>query len=335
MGQDSKIEWCHATFNPWRGCTKVSAGCANCYADKLSKRNPGTLGVWGPEGTRVVAAESYWRQPIAWDREAAAAGERRRVFCASLADVGEDWRGPPLGSDGRRLYARHNAGGPYWVGCDQPLSDQDARRLAGSELTMQGVRDRIVRTFTPLAHLDLLLLTKRPGNLSRFFPAEFLSRCWVGASVEDARRKDRIDVLRTIPAAVRFLSLEPLLGDLGELDLAGIHWVIAGGESGPDARPMHPEWVQSVRDQCVAASVPFFFKQWGEWGPLAHVPGLFEQRTSPRVGPRLRWPWGINGIGAAGVVRVGKKAAGRLLDGRVHSEFPAAYNLRTEAPANA
>src|SRR3954469_785782 len=87
MSANSKIEWTHHTFNPWRGCTKVSAGCANCYAETQSGRNPRVLGVWGPKGTRVVAAEAYWREPLKWDAQAKAAGERRRVFCASLADV--------------------------------------------------------------------------------------------------------------------------------------------------------------------------------------------------------------------------------------------------------
>lgn len=184
-------------FNPWRGCTKVSRGCANCYAEAGSKRNPAVLGVWGDAGTRVIASESYWRLPLKWDRQAAKAGERRRVFCASLADVFEDR--PELVSPRQRLF-----------------------RLIGD---------------TP--YLDWLLLTKRPENVLRMTHDEWCppvpghvsqnagdghswkwpSNVWLGVSVEDQQRADeRIPILLQTPAAVRFLSCEPLLGPL---DLIG------------------------------------------------------------------------------------------------------------------
>lgn len=254
MGSETGITWCHSTFNPWRGCTKVSDGCKHCYAETMSGRNPKVLGVWGPNGARAIAAESYWKQPSKWAAEAKAAGERRRVFCASLADVGE-------GRD------------------TMPEASWDA---------VQGARIRLSRTIMETADwLDWLLLTKRPENMPELYSSEVLSRCWLGTSVEDQQRADeRIPHLLRCPAAVRFLSAEPLLGkiDLRYLDsnptrdcLSGwvaasdeypegantnrIEWVIAGAESGPHRRPSDLAWHRSLRDQCAAAGVAFFEKQ--------------------------------------------------------------------------
>lgn len=300
---ETSIEWAHYTFNAWRGCTKVSAGCANCYADTLSKRNPGTLGIWGPKGTRAIAAESYWTQLARWQAEAKAAGERRRVFCASLADVGE-------GQDTMPPEA--------W----EPV--QQARR----RLCME-IMDRSDA-------LDFLLLTKRPGNMVDLYPREVLERCWVGTSVEDQKAADeRIPKLLQVPAAVRFLSCEPLLGpvDLWGARYArpnggtigavthwegGVDWVIVGGESGPGARPMHPDWVRQLRAECQAADVPFLFKQWGEHCPAGQVVAVPREHkpSQAHVFPDGRL-----------TIRVGKKAAGRLLDGREWNELPKAAVL--------
>lgn len=254
MGKNTKIEWCDHTWNPWRGCSKVSAGCANCYAETLSHRNPAVLGVWGDDGTRVVASESMWRQPLRWNAQAAhqvamaqkygwEIPPRPRVFCASLADVFEDR--PEL---------------------EEP-------------------RERLFNLIYETKNLDWLLLTKRPdfanrwiGGLSGAGLAEFPSlypNVWFGTSVENQQTADeRIPHLLRCPAAVHFLSIEPLLGPVdllrhlnrriqGELrtELQSISWVIVGGESGPRARPMDPAWARSLRDQCQAAGVPFFFKQ--------------------------------------------------------------------------
>lgn len=320
MGQNSKIEWTHHTFNPWRGCQKVSPGCEHCYAETMSKRNPSVLGKWGPNGTRVIAVESYWNQPLKWDREAKVSGERRRVFCASLADVFEDR--PELASPRERLF--------------QLISD------------------------TP--NLDWLLLTKRPENIERLmWPApteadpcsvlgggDYLPNVWLGTSVEDQERADeRIPHLLEVPATVRFLSCEPLLGpiefsdvshrsdsikQLGKPALAGIDWVIVGGESGADARPMCPGWARSIRDQCKAAGVAFHFKQWGEWTDYNHVGSDGWERTKerPLIGKLLSGPlvgreYATRYLQTATnpcMVRVGKHAAGRLLDGRTWDEFP-------------
>jgi protein gp37 len=259
MAQDSKIEWTHHTFNPWRGCTKVSAGCTHCYAETMSGRNPTTLGVWGPRGSRVVASESYWRQPIKWNKAAEAAGERHQVFCASLADVCE---------------GRDTMSAASW----EPV--QTARRRLG-------------QTIDATPWLDYLLLTKRPENIAATFDVMFPNganprpNIWWGTSVEDqAAADERIPHLLRCPAAVRFLSCEPLLGPV---DLRGleptigplgimrkpngddvlrcygprIHWVIVGGESGPGARPCNIDWIRSLRDQCAAAGVATFIKQVG------------------------------------------------------------------------
>lgn len=263
MGENSKIEWTHHTFNPWWGCVKVSEGCANCYAETMAKRTGHN--VWGPKTTtqRRTFGEKHWAEPLKWNADAQAAGERRRVFCASMADVFED----------------HTA--VVWA------------RAALWEL--------IART----PALDWLLLTKRPENVNRMAPAlwglnGWPASVWIGASVENQAAADkRIPELVQIPTEVRFLSCEPLLGPVdlsaclggsyetgveygGYREIAceppDIHWVIAGGESGPHARPMHPDWVRSLRDQCNGAGVAFHFKQWG--GVRKHETGrMLDGRT--------------------------------------------------------
>lgn len=256
----TKIEWTSFTradgsiapgytFNPWRGCTKVSDGCTNCYAETMSGRNPGNLGVWGKHGTRVIASESMWKQPLKWNKAAEAAGERHRVFCASLADVFE---GPDT----------------------MPEASWEAVSYA---------RERLGTLIDDTPHLDWLLLTKRPQNVLKYgtlgyrWTMEGLSdNVWIGTSVEDQKTADeRIPELLKIPAKVRFLSMEPLLGpiDLSEwlwmlkgakgnpCDL--IDWVIVGGESGPNARPFNVAWARSIVKQCKDAGVPVFMKQLG------------------------------------------------------------------------
>lgn len=302
MGQDSKIEWTDHTFNPWRGCTKVSAGCAHCYAETLSGRNPGTLGIWGKHGTRVIAAESYWKQPHKWNREAEQAGERRRVFCASLADVFEGMASMP----------------------------------AEAFHAVTAARIRLFHLITQTPWLDWLLLTKRPENIIGQLPPDWgngYPNVWLGTSVEDqVTANKRIPVLLDVPARVRFLSCEPLLGavDLDSEDVGGLHalgcgdftctcgnrgidWVIVGGESGPGARPMHPEWARSLRNQCTEAGAAFHFKQWGEYRP--GIPSDDVWCNAPQ-----HW-WDNDHTNVA--YRVGKKAAGRLLDGRTWDELPA------------
>src|SRR5437763_8963468 len=228
------IEWTHRclpggtvipgyTFNIAWGCQRVSEGCKHCYADALSSRYGYDL--WGPKAPRRVLSPSYWVAPLSWNREALAQGHKRLVFCSSMADVFED----------------------------HPIINQEREKLWP-----------LIRR-TP--SLVWLLLTKRPENVLPMVPSNWVwpSNVWVGTSVENQKRADeRIPALLRIPVGVRFLSCEPLLSPLDlSAYLSDLQWVIVGGESGPRARPMNPAWPRSLRDQCSAARVPFFFKQWG------------------------------------------------------------------------
>jgi len=323
MGKDSAIEWTNHTFNPWWGCIKVSPGCEHCYAETFANR----LGhrIWGPPKTtpRRLMSEDYWKQPLEWNRDAERSGERRRVFCASMAD---------------------------WLE-DHPMLIEPRARL------LLLIHD------TP--HLDWLLLTKRPegwsdrlhevvrlthdgGDMiaSRWLDGDAPPNVIAMTSVENQEYADkRIPDLLKIPAARRGLSCEPLLGPLdlsayltacewcgGSLygnhdcyDPAGIDWLIVGGESGHGARPMHPDWARSLRDQAQAAGAAYFFKQWGEYVPKSQAP---EGCVEPPVGPRGRrtlaaFEQALGDVSADRVYwRVGKKAAGRLLDGVEWDEFP-------------
>lgn len=345
MGAETKIEWCDHTFNPWIGCTRVSEGCAHCYAANSTRarvlRSQGHE-TWGKGARRALTSEANWKEPVRWNatqfRECSRCGwrgsndcescglvwgamvpTRCRVFCASLAD---------------------------WL--DDEVSVAWLARL------LQLIHD------TP--NLNLLLLTKRPQNWTNRLRGAMPSmgghlkarsmveswllgfppkNVWMGTTVENqARAEERVPALLKIPATVRFLSCEPLLGavDLtpylhrsdstkmcplcgfatnreaetncpndGALlgpDIA-VDWVIAGGESGPGARPMHPAWARGLRDQCEAANVAFLFKQWGEFIP------------NPAYAPD--WV----------PLKVGKKEAGRRLEGREWNGFP---NIKAERP---
>jgi protein gp37 len=183
------------------------------------------------------------------------------------------------------------------------------------------------------------VLTKRARRLRRIADQlEWPPNLWMGVSVENSAALDRADDLRDVPAAVRFLSCEPLLGPLDDLDLTGIHWVIAGGESGSDARPMHPSWLRALRDQCIDDGVPFLFKQWGAWAGLGTVDappdgwvhnltGLVvtseQEALDSLPEPHGRAPDPDQRGRFHGMWKVGKKAAGRELDGRTWDEFPA------------
>lgn len=304
--QNSKIEWTDHTFNPWWGCQRVSPGCEHCYAETLAHRY--NFKVWGPAKTtnRRMMSENYWKQPARWNKAAEAAGTRPRVFCASMADVFEE------------------------------------------HAEVEEARWRLWDLIEATPNLDWLLLTKRPENIiantARWAKWGALGRwpdnIWIGTSCEDQRRADeRIPYLLKIPAKVRFLSCEPLLGplDLTEhLECQSythgqvvpctcnlVDWVIVGGESGPGARPMHPDWAREIRDQCEATRTPFHFKQWGEYAPLElghgrigdtviHLSG----RTTPYPASRIIDAYGYP------LRRLGKHNAGRLLDGRTWDQFP-------------
>ncbi|KGV26889.1 phage Gp37/Gp68 family protein [Burkholderia pseudomallei] len=325
MSENSKIEWTDHTFNAWIGCTKISPGCDHCYAER-ERASTALRVVWGAGNPRHRTAASTWNNPKRWNARHgeffAKHDRRQRVFCASLSDVFD------------------NAVPPAWR--------MDLFRLIGD---------------TP--NLDWLLLTKRIGNLPTMLQHIGVDRLpdnvWLGATIVNQEEADRdIPKLLAVPARVRFLSMEPLLGPVDisrHLDYCekldkhgisrraggqhikcdkhcGISWVIAGGESGPGARPMHPEWARDLRDQCAAAGVAFHFKQHGEWAPGSGDFGSGSVETAAialdgRVaagGYRVEdYPRGAaSGDGWSMVHRIGKRAAGRLLDGRTHDEFPGA-----------
>jgi protein gp37 len=252
MAENSKIEWCHHTFNPWIGCTKVSAGCAHCYAENLMDTRYGKV-QWGPQGTRVRTSPANWRKPIKWNEWASkgtcwacggnvTAGKpcpvcvydgtvgrpyRARVFCASLADVFE---GRP-------------------------------------ELDEWLVDLLLMVDATP--HLDWLLLTKRPENYAKLLPTSFQKHTrpnlWLGTSVEDQPNANvRVPHLLSVNAVVHFVSYEPALGPVRFGGwLPRVNWVIVGGESGGGARPFETAWARSVIEECAAAKSAAFIKQLG------------------------------------------------------------------------
>lgn len=311
---ESKIEWTDATWNPVTGCSKVSDGCKHCYAERVFARmsqNPKVPAYHGRKFTDVMCHEERLNEPLKWRKP-------RMIFVNSMSDL-----------------------------FHEDVPDEFIEKI----LRVMG--DAWWHTYQ--------ILTKRPDrmkqHMNRFAPWR-PHNIWLGVSVENQETADeRIPLLLETMAAVRFVSYEPALGpvefchefveDVGWIDsLRGachidgcnepirgerIHWVIAGGESGPNARPSHPDWFRSVRDQCQAAGVPFFFKQWGEWMPLSD----WRKRPSEPEGPTIvympedRITW----VGAAPIelcnaevlvsmCRVGKHCAGRLLDGVEWSQFP-------------
>lgn len=273
MGKHSSIEWTHHTFNPWWGCEKISPACAHCYAETWAKRCGSD--VWGKASERRFFGDHHWNEPLRWQRSAAQAGTRERVFCASMADVFENRR------------------------------DLDASR------------ERLWQLIEATPNLDWLLLTKRPENLLEYAPwtAKWPDNIWAGTTVENQECADlRLPYLLAVPTKVRFLSCEPLLGSVNlkpwlskRSKFYPIDWVIAGGESGGNARPMNPDWVTDLRDQCTDADISFHFKQWGHWAPANQVPP--SKKQSLKLGRNL-------------LVAAGKKAAGRKLEGLEWNELP-------------
>jgi protein gp37 len=331
MADRTQISWCDSTFNGWIGCTKVSDGCLNCYA-KADFEDRKHRVVWGAGQARSRTSVANWKKPLQWNAQSFyecpdcglrgdakamgdepkdckhlnAAPARRRVFCSSLADVFDNEVDPAWRAD---------------------LFD-------------------LIRS-TP--NLDWLLLTKRIGNWNKMVYEAIVhtdvaredlrawmkdwragdapANVWLGATIVNRQELLRdAPKLKAVPARLRFWSVEPMLGDLGKIPRELMpEWVIVGGESGTSARPMHPDWARSLRDQCAAAGVPFLFKQVGEAVPVDtevdcdHGPTVYAldgEVTLP--GHRYR----IHREGGIEFVRVPKKAAGRLLDGATHDGFP-------------
>lgn len=222
MAQLSAIEWTDATWNPVTGCTKISAGCDNCYAERIAERFRGVVGHPYERGFELMLRPERLNQPLKWR-------QRRMIFVNSMSD----------------LFHKKVP----WDFVDQVFDTMEC------------------------AHWHLFqVLTKRSSRMRNYVNSRYGGglappHIWLGTSIEDGTKLSRLKHVQEMQAAVRFLSIEPLIGPIGDLDLSDIHWVIVGGESGPRARPMKAEWAREVRDQCVSAAVPFFFKQWGGLRP--------------------------------------------------------------------
>lgn len=327
MGIETNIEWTNSSWSPWWGCTKVSPGCTHCYADRMDKRTGGRH--WGPGRPRRLLSANHWKQPEKWHAAAVKAGVRQRVF-PSMCD-------------------------PFDV--EAPA----------------GVRHRFFDLIERTPMLDWLLVTKRTEHVLEFVPPRWRAglpgNVWLGASVENQTAADqRVPELLRVPARVRFLSCEPLIAPVNLRDLPwdgadrfdaltgaiyaraldgsllirratapSLDWVIAGGESGPFARPMHPGWARSLLRQCADAKVPFFFKQWGEWMPTERVVGICRAEDAGTVTewPRrsgadpfiVAIPAGANGgSGEAELLeRVGRERAGSVIDGSTWKQFPSPH----------
>lgn len=380
MAETTKIEWCDATFNHVIGCSKVHQGCANCYAERdWDKRRHHAK--WGPNGTRVITSDENWKKPKTWNKKAEKEGRRMRVFCASLADVFEDWDGPISDSNGDWLHqctSCRNPDGTFFQATTPPYDKwkKGYEHCCGEklfQLTLDDVRRRLFALIDATPWLDWLLVTKRPENVRRMWadhhvpmgPGDFRRwrddpsvnennrhNVWLLTSVSEQATADKMvpELLKLrdlVP--VLGLSIEPLLGpidlrqvkthlghrdvlfvgDEGGAEYSGsrrnfLNWIIVGGESGPNARPMHPNWVRSLRDQAMDAGVPFFFKQWGEWLPQCNEPWQPTRYKFVHVDGRTfdRLPEHVMAREISGVGLVGKAAAGRLLDGRTWDEFP-------------
>jgi protein gp37 len=305
--KNSKIEWCDHTVNFWWGCVfallsdgSLSEECRNCYAHLLSKLFSRGKATWGVNGNRWIRHEAARRELYKIDKSAHERGVRERVFINSMSDTFED------------------------------------------RADLEQARCMLWGACVFVTNVDIILLTKRPQNAMRMVPpswhTNWPAHVWIGTTCGTQQAaEERIPALLSIPAKVRFLSCEPMLGSvdiagaiwnncakeviwpyMATVDkstmsaplLPGIQWVICGGESGPKARPMHPEWARSLRDQCMAAGVPFFFKQWGEWSPAKPAAGISSIAL------------GLHGSDVR-LQRLGKHNTGRLLDGVEHSSFPA------------
>lgn len=347
MADNTKIEWTDATWNPITGCSVTSPGCKHCYAMQLAgtrlKHHESCAGLTqdtsaGPVWTGEVRLNEQWLyQPIAW-------GKPRMIFVCAHSDlfhesVPDEWIDTVLGIMWSCLYGRD----------EKPSHIFQILTKRASRMRRYFSTDRREAWARAAVHYGGGI--DPDGIYAQVMRAEGPHpRIWLGVSVEDQKRADeRIPDLLATPAAVRWVSAEPLLGpvDLSfhifseptgnfrtnagkrQMELrkpadGGLHWVVVGGESGPNARPMHPHWARDLRDQCAAAGVPFLFKQWGQWSPgNIHVPIGTVAVTLERSGAARSWPPSFDEkSGAWCMHKVGKKAAGRQLDGVQHDGYP-------------
>lgn len=362
MGDKTSIEWTDATWNPVRGCSRVSAGCEHCYAEGVAARFSGSgqpyeglihRSTRGWNGQIRLVPEALG-QPWRWVRP-------RRIFVNSMSDLFHE--NVPFEYIAAVFFVmsvttRHTY---------QILTKRPARMLEFFRWVRDGKGiwedDRIDDVALANPHIKALgwePATAKRGGYDNCGPGWPYVNVWLGVSVEDqAAANERIPLLLQAPAAVRFLSCEPLLGPIdltldglvclpcrnaehmrmdpttgayecckqcdytGIGDEWGVDWVIVGGESGRGARPMHPDWARSLRDQCKAAGVPFFFKQWGEWKPVElWSPGPVKQTAIDPSGAQVPYDVAPQDIGGHRFVLSGKKKAGHLLDGVEHHAFP-------------
>ena len=299
MAENTKIQWTDYTLNPWAGCQKVAGhqGCAFCYAEvDFSVLLRGIK--WGKYGTRVKLSEAGMRAPLKWDVQAAAAGERRRVFCASLSDVFEDWDGPILHHGGERMIYR----GPVIGFVADTLESSPV--VGQRDMTMDDCRRELFGLIDRTPNLDWQLLTKRPENIRRMWTEPYRRKnVWLGTSVSDQKTADRAitDLLKCRDLApVLFISVEPLLSHVNLepflqypplKDAPGLDWVIVGGESGYRARTCNVNWIREIIDQCKDAEVSCFVKQLGS---ACHLDVDDSQIIRDKKGGEMdEWPEGL------------------------------------------
>ena len=394
MADRSAIEWCDSTFNPWVGCTKVSTACDHCYAEAMMSTRLGRV-EWGAGKPRARTSAANWRKPLAWNkaefRECAACGwrgepnsvgglthakdckgslkpARRRVFCASLADWLDN--AAPIEWLVDLLDLIRCTPNLDWLLLTKRIGNWHKRITEAHQHVVRGFDGDEVMKRSPDTRWDLGLW------IQDWLAGNAPANVWLGATICDQNEADRdIPKLLATPAAVRFLSIEPMIGPVdvrwfirpnvweNGRPVAGgdyghgkkLDWIIAGGESGPHARPSHPDWFRSLRDQCAGAGVPFLFKQWGEWRPISEGKGdwydsLYRSNRTARDGESqgaidelygrtctvattvihvdgsthdnlAPGAW-LQGTKPMLTFKVGKRAAGRLLDGVEHNGFP-------------
>lgn len=273
MADKSKIEWTDATWNPLVGCSKISAGCKNCYAETFTNRFKGIPGHHFENGFDLTLKPNKLDQPIRWKKP-------RMIFVNSLSD----------------LFHK-----------DVPLE----------------YIHQVFDVMNQCTQHTFQLLTKRADRMAALMPDilkkleldSLPANIWIGVSIENSDVLHRIEHLVQVPALVRWLSMEPLLGPVPDIPhLDQLHWVVVGGESGRKARPMNDDWAQDIRDQCLNAEVPFFFKQWGEWLPWKQLMRKVDDSALANIE--------LTRIHDKLFLRPGKKKAGRLLDGRTWDQMP-------------
>ena len=330
MAEHSKIEWTDATWNIITGCSVISDGCKNCYAMRLAggrmQHHPSRAGLTqpskrGPVWTGEVRFNEEWLdQPLRWRKP-------RMIFVCAHGDlfhenVPDEWLD--------RIWA-------VMALCPQHIFQVLTKR---PDRAHRYLTDKSTARSDGRGDAVLQLAAHHGFDWSTIIMEGFgwpLRNVWMGVSAEDQPRlQERWWHLRRLPAALRWLSCEPLLGSLDFSALSdgpelGLDWVVVGGESGPGARPMHPEWARSIRDQCAAAGVPFFFKQWGEWAPGEAIAGAPSRTEETATWFADRWDFErvtvrmseqMHRDDAPDLYRIGKKRAGDLLDGRQHHEWP-------------